>query len=103
MVSVISSDELKDHLGIDYVDDMTERNVNHAVNTANMYLVGALGDNCPTCDPRVKEVALLIAADVYDNRNTTSNAIVNSHMKQLVLDMCTQVRMEMRRRDGENI
>ena len=96
MAKVITADELKDYLGIDYADDMVERNINRAINTADMYLVGSLGNNYPAYDPRVKELALLIAGDLYDNRTLTAPA--NANVRKLVDDLHLQLRMEIRRK-----
>lgn len=94
-MAVITTDELKDHLGIDYADNMVERNLARAVNTADMYLCGALGEDYPEYDARVKEIALTIAADIYDNR--TASEAASSNMRKLISDMCLQVKLEMRR------
>ena len=42
---VVTVEEVKDYLGIDYVDEMTERNINRSINTADSYLKGSIGDN----------------------------------------------------------
>ena len=97
---VVTVDEVKDYLGIDYVDEMTEHNINRSINTADSYLKGSIGDNYPTEDPRVKELALIIVDDLYNNRGSQSTNITGN-CKRLVDDMSLQLRLELRRGSHE--
>lgn len=97
---VVTVDEVKDYLGIDYVDEMTERNINRSINTADSYLKGSIGINYPTEDPRVKELALIIVDDLYSNRGSQSTNI-SGNCKRLVDDMSLQLRLELRRGSHE--
>ena len=94
-ITVVSVDEVKDNLGIDYADEMVERNINRAIKTADAYLKGSIGENYPTDDPRAKELALIIISDLYDNRGFSST--VSGNTRRLVDDLSLQLRLELRR------
>ncbi len=97
--NVVSVDDVLAHLGIDYPDDAVITNINRAINTADAYLKGSIGNNYPTDDPRAKELALLLVADFYDNRELT--ATVSSSTRKLVESMSLQLRLELRRGSHE--
>ena len=94
-IKVVSVDEVKNNLGIDYADEMVERNINRAIKTADAYLKGSIGENYPTEDPRAKELALIIISDLYDNRGL--NSTVSGNTRRLVDDLSLQLRLELRR------
>lgn len=98
-ITVVSVDEVKDNLGIDYADEMVERNINRAIKTADAYLKGSIGENYPTDDPRAKELALIIISDIYDNRGL--NSTVSGNTRKLVDDLSLQLRLELRRGSNE--
>lgn len=98
-ITVVSVDEVKDNLGIDYADEMVERNINRAIKTADAYLKGSIGKNYPTDDPRAKELALIIISDLYDNRGF--NSTVSGNTRRLVDDLSLQLRLELRRGSNE--
>lgn len=98
-IQVVSVDEVKDNLGIDYADEMVERNINRAIKTADAYLKGSIGENYPTDDPRAKELALIIVSDLYDNRGF--NSTVSGNTRRLVDDLSLQLRLELRRGSNE--
>lgn len=91
---MITVNDLKNHLGIDYADEMVEKNLKRLIKTADSYLKGAIGENYPDNDPRAKELALIVAADLYDNRDL--NAKVSNNVRNLVNDFMLQLRLEMR-------
>lgn len=91
-------EDVLDYLGYDYADDNIKRNINRAISTAEAYLKGSLGKNYPVDDPRVKELALIVVADLYENR--TINDKVSGNVRKLVNDLELQIRLEMR--SGEN-
>jgi hypothetical protein len=99
IISVVSVDEAKHYLGIDYADEMVERNINRAIKTADAYLKGSIGENYPTDDPRAKELALIIVSDLYDNRGLVST--VSGNTRRLVDDLSLQLRLELRRGSNE--
>ena len=97
---VVTVEDVKAYLGIDYADDMVNANITRAINTADAYLKGSIGNNYPTEDPRVKELALIIVDDLYSNRGSQSTNI-SGNCKRLVDDMSLQLRLELRRRSHE--
>ena len=87
-------EDVLDYLGYDYADDNIKRNINRAISTAEAYLKGSLGKDYPVDDPRVKELALIVIADLYENR--TINDKVSGNVRKLVNDLELQIRLEMR-------
>lgn len=96
---VVSVDEVLAYLGIDYSDDMVNTNIERAIKTADAYLKGSIGENYPVQDPRSKELALLLVADLYDNRGLTST--VSGNTRRLVEDLSLQLRLELRMGSNE--
>lgn len=92
---MVTIDEVKDYLGIDYVDEMITRNINRAITVADAYLKGSIGEDYPTEDPRAKELALIIISDIYDNRGLTTT--VSGNVRKLVEDLSLQLRVELGR------
>lgn len=85
------------YLGIDYPDEVVKRNVNRALATAQKTLLGAVGDDVEQYlpdDPRVKELALIYADDLYSNRGVSAK--VSGATRKLVFDMVQQLRLELR-------
>jgi len=82
------------YLGIDYADDMVNKNVDRCILTADAYLKGSIGKDYPTEDPRVKELALILISDLYDNRGMIEK--VAGNVRRLVDDMSLQLRLELR-------
>lgn len=98
-IDVLTEHELLDYLGIDYAEDhMVRNNVVSAIVLADAYLKGAIGDDYPTDDPRAKELAKIIAADIYNNRGMTEKIAYT--VRKLVKDFELQLRMELRRKEG---
>ena len=93
VTQVVSLTEAKDYLGIDYTDDMIERRINSVIKSADLFIQGALGDDYPRDDHRVKEVALMFIGDVFDNRQLSSKG--SSAYKQIATNMLQQIRLEL--------
>lgn len=93
-IKVVSIDEARSYLGIDYADDMVTSNINRLIKTADAYLKGSIGANYPAEDPRCKELALIIISDLYDNRGI--NSTVSGNTRRLVDDFSMQLRLELR-------
>lgn len=91
-ITVVTVDEVLNYLGIDYADDMVTNNINRMINTADAYLKGSIGNNYPLDDPRAKELALIIIADLYDNRTMST---VSNNTRRLVDDLSLQLRLEL--------
>lgn len=98
-IQVVTLQDALDYLGIDYADSMVNSNIERSIATADAYLRGSLGEDYPVGDPRAKELALMIIADLYDNRGISTN--VSSKMRRLVDDLSWQIRLELRRGSGE--
>lgn len=104
MNDILTSNEVMSYLGIDYADDMILQNIKRTIRTADAFLEGAIGKEYPRNDPRAKEVALIITADLYDNRVYTNSAAMTNNVRRLVDDMCLQLRLELgREQNGENV
>lgn len=95
--AVVSVDEVLKYLGIDYADNMVTANIQRAIKTADFYLKGSIGENYPVEDPRAKELALIVVADLYDNRGLTVSTNVSANTRKLVDDMSLQLSLELRR------
>lgn len=100
ITSVVTVDEVKDYLGIDYSDDMTTRNIERSIKSADLFLRGSIGENYPIDDSRAKDLALIIIADLYDNRGLQAQGggSVSSNVRRLVEDFSLQLRLELRRK-----
>jgi len=96
---VVSVEEVLAYLGIDYADDMVNKNIERAIKTADAYLKGSIGVSYPVEDPRSKELALIIISDLYDNRGL--NSTVSGNTRKLVDDLSLQLRLELRRGSNE--
>ena len=85
--------EALDYLGIDAEDDMIINNINRQIEVADRHLKAAVGDDYPADDPRMKEVALMIVGELYDNR--TLSAKEESRINSLARQYMRQIRLEM--------
>lgn len=90
---MVSLEEAKDYLGVDYADDMVERNINRMIKTADSMLKGSIGDPYPDDDPRAVELALIIVADLYNNRELSNK--VSANVRRFVEDASLQLRLEL--------
>ena len=95
MGQVVTSEEVKAYLGVDYADEAVEKNIARLINTADSYLKGAVGENYPVDDPKAKEIALLVISDLYDNRGMTINNF--NITRKIIDDMTLQLQLELRR------
>lgn len=100
MADVLNVDELQAYLGLDVTDYMINRNLLSAISVANAYLKGAVGEDYPTDDPRAKELAKIVAADIYNNRGMTEKIAYTT--RKLVRDFELQLRLEMSRAATED-
>jgi hypothetical protein len=98
-IQVVSVDEVLAYLGIDYSDDMVNKNIERTIKTADAYLKGSIGENYPVEDPKAKELALIIISDLYDNRGL--NSTISGNTRRLVDDLSLQLRLELRRGSNE--
>ena len=98
-LKVVSVEEVLAYLGIDYSDEMVEKNIERTIKSADAYLKGSIGANYPVDDPRSKELALIIISDLYDNRGLQST--ISGNTRKLVDDLSLQLRLELRGRSYE--
>lgn len=91
----ITTDQALSYMGIDYADDMTLKNIERCIRTADSYLKGSIHQDYPGDDPRAVELGLLIISDLYDNRGLYDT--VSGNVRKLVDDLSLQLRLEMRR------
>lgn len=85
--------EALDYLGIDAEDDMIINTIRRQIEVADCHLKAAVGEDYPADDPRMKEVALMIIGELYDNR--TLSAKEESRIKSLARQYMRQIRLEM--------
>lgn len=95
---VVEIQDVKDYLGIDYEDDMTNRRIKHLIHVACKYLESSLGKDYPRNDYRVKELALIVISDLYENHDLTDK--VSGNVRRLISDFSLQIRLEMRKENG---
>ena len=86
--------EVKDYLGIDYDDDVSNRNISRYIDVANSYLEGAIGE-LPDDDERVKQLALFVIEDLYDRGSYSVKE--NSTLEKLKNDFIMQLQCEGRK------
>ena len=90
---MVSVQDVKNYLGIDYADEMVETNISRMIRSADSYLKGSIGENYPDDDPRAVELALIIIADLYDNRELSDK--VSGNVRRFVNDVSLQLRVEL--------
>ena len=84
------------YLGIDYPDDVIEKNVTRALATARATVLGGVGEDVDTYlpdDSRVSELTLIYLEDLYSQCGVTAK--VSGATRRLVADMELQLRMEL--------
>lgn len=91
---VLTVQQVKDYIGLDYEDEMVNRNIERIIKVTDKMFIGSLGKDYPKEDERVQEMALMIANDLYTNRELGEK--VGSNTRKLFKDFMLQVRMEMR-------
>lgn len=87
-----------DYMGIDYADYVVTKNVDRALRTAISVLRGSVGDDVEehlADDPRVHELVLMYADDLYSDRGVSSK--VSGATRRLTADMELQLRQELAR------
>lgn len=97
--TVVTVAEVLAYLGIDYTDDMNTTNITRAISAAERFLTGSIGEGYDKTDARVKELALIVVADLFDNRTLQAQGggNVSTNVRHLVDDFSLQLRLELRR------
>lgn len=88
-------EEIKDYLGIDYDDDVSNRNIKKYMSVANSWLKGAIGENYPKNDERAKQLALFVIEDLYDRGSYSVKE--NSNIEKMKNDFVLQLQCEGRK------
>lgn len=91
---VLTAEDLLAYLGIDYADDMVNKNIARAINTADGDLRESVGEDYPVDHPLTPELALLYGAASYENRDLAGNESKRAN------DIALKLRLYMRRRSN---
>lgn len=97
---MITIENLKNYLGIDYDDSVIISNLERSLKTANAFLKGAIGSDYPVDDPRAEELTLIVASELYDNRGLMLNNGVSNIVRRMVDDLGLQLRLELCNKDN---
>lgn len=89
---IVTIDDVKNYLGIDYSDTMVESNLNRLISTAESYIKGAIGEDYPEDDSRTKELALIVISKLYDTRGMSENS--SNNLRKIINDISLQLRLE---------
>lgn len=91
----ITVQEVAEYLGIDLdeVDQVVNNNLSRQISAAKSYLSGAIGKNYDGEDPRVKELGIMIAAELYSSRGVMS-AKQDAAFRRIASDFLLQLRLE---------
>lgn len=84
------------YLGIDYADDVTDKNITRALRSAEATMHGAVGEDVATylsADPRIDELILIYMEDLYSQRGVSAK--VSNATRRMVFDMEQQLRLEL--------
>ncbi len=95
----VDKETVKNYLGIDITDDMIDANISRLIPVADAYLRGAIGENYPADNPKAVELGLVIIADLYENRFTTSDKVSNQ-TRRIIEDFGLQLRLELARAEA---
>ena len=96
----ITVQEVAEYLGIDLdeVDQVVNNNLSRQISAADSYLCGAIGKDYDGEDPRVKELGIMITAQLYSTRGVMS-ARQDAAFRRIASDFFMQLRLE---RDGDD-
>lgn len=79
---MLTLEEVKAELGIDYTDTGIDTRLTRYINIADAWLKGAIDDNYPKDDERAKQLALLVIEELFDrNSNTVKENITINKLK----------------------
>ncbi|MBO3443409.1 head-tail connector protein [Clostridium sp. CCUG 7971] len=98
---MLNTEEVKGYLGIDYIDEPTEKRLVHLIKVSDKILEGSIGKDYPKDDDRAKEIALIIIEDLFDNHSM--NDKVTGNTRKLVESMSLQLILELRREKKDGI
>ena len=92
---IVSVQDVTDYLGIEFAEaDLVIHNIiKRQISAADSYLRGAIGKDYDTEDPRAKELAVMIAAELYNTRGLTS-ARQEASVRRIAADFIRQMKLE---------
>lgn len=93
----LTTKDVKNHLGIDYEDEMMEWNISRLIRLADKYLKGAVHEKYDKDDERAIQLSLQVIDDLYNKRGIFSNLSKNE--KMLFEDMMLQLKLETVRKE----
>lgn len=88
---VITADDVLAYLGIDYADDMVNKNIANAIAYADGELRESVSDDYPVDHPLTPELALLHASASYEKRDLAGNELKRAN------DIALKLRLYLRR------
>ena len=89
--AVITADDVKAYLGIDYADAMVDKNIAKAIAYADGELRESVGEKYPVDHPLTSELALLYASASYEKRDLAGNELKRAN------DIALKLRLYLRR------
>ena len=92
---MVTIDNLKNYLGIDYTDEMIVANLERSLKTADAFLMGSIGKAYPKDDARAEELTLVVAGELYENRGMMLSGSVSNTTRKMVDDLSLQLRLEL--------
>lgn len=91
---MLTSQDVKDYLGIDWSDEAMERRITRTIAVADKFLEGAIGVDYPKDDVRAQELTLMIISDLFDHRELTQKE--KAVYRKLAHDFELQIKLELR-------
>ena len=91
---MITLDEAKAYLRVDLPDEQDEMMLDMAIKAADRWMISAVGEGYDDEDERVKELELMVIADLFDNRTTTE--LNQYNVRKIFADFALQLRLELR-------
>ena len=99
---MVTLEDAKSYLRIDYSDDMTDANVTRAMKAGRARMLGAVGSDIETYlpdDPRIDELWLIYTQESYDGSSLSEKEI--RALKRLREDLEPQLRLDLRNAKAE--
>ena len=94
---MVTLEDAKSHLRIDYSDNMTDTNVTRAMLAGHARMLGAVGSDVETYlpdDPRIDQLWLIYTQENYDGSSLSEKEI--RALKRLRDDLEPQLRLDLR-------
>ena len=97
MALEIPVEAVTEYLGIEFeeMDVTVERNIKRQISAADRFLQAAIGKDYDAEDPRVQELAIMTAAELYTSRGLM-NAKQEASLRRIAADFLQQLRLERR-------